>query len=71
MIFTKDLMRSKKVIFIGDVYVALALRGLNLIRVAGRVYDSRNFEQEELKGTVQRKLIGVESDINRKIFLSH
>ncbi len=23
------------------------------------------------KGTVQRKLIGVESDINRKVFLSH
>ncbi len=28
MIFTKDLMRSTKVIFIGDVYVAVALRGL-------------------------------------------
>ncbi len=24
-----------------------------------------------LKGTVQRKLTGVESDINRKVFLSH
>ncbi len=28
MIFTKDLMRSTKVIFIGDVYIAVALRGL-------------------------------------------
>jgi hypothetical protein len=28
MIFTADLMRSTKTIFIGDVYVAVALRGL-------------------------------------------
>jgi hypothetical protein len=27
--------------------------------------------QKHVKGTVQRKLTGVESDINRKVFLSH
>ncbi len=31
MIFTEDLMRSKKIIFIGDIYVTVALRGLKLL----------------------------------------
>jgi hypothetical protein len=37
MIFTKDLMRSTKVIFIGDVYVAVALRGLTQLH-GGKVW---------------------------------
>jgi hypothetical protein len=33
----------------------------------GRIVENNKI----LKGTVQRKLTGVESDINRKVFLSH
>jgi hypothetical protein len=34
MIFTNDLTRSKKTILIGDVYVAVALRGLKARGIA-------------------------------------
>ncbi len=50
-----------------DRYSPKNLRIHTLSRILLIVY----FRKNELKGTVQRKLTGVESDINQKVFLSH
>jgi hypothetical protein len=48
MIFTNVLMRSKKTILIGDVYIAVALRGLNGLSVHRRdIYTAKRIHRSE------------------------